>query len=159
MKKLLDKYSALFTLLFILIFNIIFYNFFPFFGLQLLLVLMMGFMSIAMLLTSLSYAKNKTKLIFLGTLLICVLGYFDLVYTEPTYELSDSNVEMIQISDYYVVYVENSKLATINKEELKFDNNNPVKAYKMAKKDRFGTNLFETTVIKSDLMDNYIPLR
>lgn len=165
MKEFFGKYPALTTTSSVLVISVIMHFvfsafYYPVFGLQLLIVLMLGFMSIVQLLMSRRHnSTNKSKLVHLIALAICVIGYFDLVYTEPIYELSDSNVEMIQISDYYVVYVENNQLANIDVDKLKFDYNNPIKAYRMFKTDRFGINFAESTMIKSDLMDDYLFLR
>jgi len=160
MKEFFEKYSALSTNFLVLVSSLImYYIFYQLLSLQFLMPFMLGVMSIIQLLMSRKYnLSNKSKLVYIATLVICVIGYFDLVYTEPTYELSDDNIEMVRIADYYIIYVENKKLVNIYKDSIIFDNNNPLKAYKMIKTDRFGVNFVEATVIKSYLMDNYILL-
>ena len=160
MKNFFKKYVALVTTIALVIISIGMTSVMPnFLGLEGFIMFFVGAMSFVGLVGMFSGGfRNVTKIsrvTYVVSILICVGFFFHLKQIDsevreitPEYTLEETN-------KFYLLDIEGYKLLTLEKDEIFFTVDKPIKFYEFYKTDLFGYEMLPDLQVKSDLMNDY----
>ena len=127
-------------------------------GLQLMLTIMVGLMSIISILLANSIQKKSrgsNMIIALCIFAVSVFGYFDLLNTERQYEYIDKEIVIEETSKMTLLHIDDYEISE-PRYKILYDEENPLKLYHGYKLDRFNYKVGTSSYVKSDLMDDYV---
>lgn len=155
-KKFAEENHALITVVGVTILCFLLNPLLPnFIGLEGMIMLMVGFMSIGGIIGFLGKTNFKNRMVFISSLVVCVGIFFHLKYIPVEQRQIDNDFTIEETNEFYLLKVEGYKLLKLEKDEIKFDEQHPLKLYEFYKTDIFGYELIPDLQIKSDLMENY----
>lgn len=103
---------------------------------------------------------NRSNIIFsVVALVVSVSSFIHLRQLESEVEHIPNRLEIVETSNIYLISIGTGNFQFKKPSDIKFNKDNPLRAYYITKNDIFGYNVYKQIAFRSDLMDNYETVR